>query len=132
MECKLTHFAIGACAVTCFIEVFMKTNTNKYQAMVMVYIPTKKDRRVLFFKPIHFHYFILTVNLRDSVSYLVSNISGSWEISSGLASPGNEGDVLFDKENGNNICSLSYREIIRLSCIISFAMCSSKGRYSPV
>lgn len=94
--------------------------------------PDKENKTFSFFKPIHFHNFILTVNLRDSTSYLVTNISGSGEIRSGPTSPRNEGDVLFDKENGNNICSLSHRRIIRLSCIIRVVMCSSKGRWSFV
>lgn len=66
-------------------------------------------------------------NLHNSARYLVTSVSGSPEIRSGPARIRNEGDVLFDKENGNNICSLSYRRIIRLSRIISYDSLS-KGR----
>lgn len=48
------------------------------------------------------------------------SVFGFLEIRFGLVRICNEGDVLFDKENGNNICFLLYWRIIRLSCIISY------------
>lgn len=47
-------------------------------------------------------------NLYNSVWYLVMSVFGFLEIRFGLVRICNEGDVLFDKENGNNICFLLY------------------------
>lgn len=67
-------------------------------------------------------------NLHNSIRYLVTSFSASQAIRSGLIGISNEGDVLFDKENGNNVCWLSYSGIMRLSSIISYGSLS-KGRW---